>query len=249
MKYFFSLVLVTITLFCYGQKNVLVQNINHRAKVLKHGLNATNDSLVLDSSSRIFKVEIFNDDYETSYNINQNSTKIPLNELPFGRFIIEAQLGDRLIIMTLVRRQDIKVATVNKPTSISLKKEALSKIEIKKYHTEAPISTPRDIPEKVIIASKDTKTYWVEYLISNGSSSYKTLRFANKNMADKMIAKNKLEMQSTHGKLNDLIIWEIYDTSEFLRFKRLNPDFAETEGADFFNVKPYYSSKDFIAGI
>lgn len=64
-----------------------------------------------------------------------------------------------------------------------------------------------------------------------------------------MIAKNKLEMQSTHGKLNDLIIWEIYDTSEFLRFKRLNPDFAETEGADFFNVKPYYSSKDFIAGI
>ena len=73
------------------------------------------------------------------------------------------------------------------------------------------------------------------------------MRFAHKTMVDKMVAKNKIEVKTVRGKLNQLTIWEIYDTTKFLRFKRRNPDFSKSDNSEFFNVIPYYDSKNYIA--
>lgn len=153
--------------------------------------------------------------------------------------------------MTLVRKSNADVMASEKLKAISIDtrmSKMLAKDELVKYGNSKKLQKlPKHADVRTL--NKIAKSYWVEYVISNGNSSYKTLRFASKALVDQMIAKNKIEVQSVKGKLNDLTIWEIYDTTKFLRFKRLNPNFSQTTQSEYFNVKPYYTSRNSIVGI
>jgi len=60
MRILYTIVFLLLTTSIYGQKSTLLQNINVRAKELKHSLNKTGDSLILEGERTIYKVEIFN---------------------------------------------------------------------------------------------------------------------------------------------------------------------------------------------
>jgi hypothetical protein len=69
------------------------------------------------------------------------------------------------------------------------------------------------------------------------------MKLVQKESAERMILKNKIEHNSASGKLNELIIWEVYDTTKFMENQVSNPDFVYSSSSDIFNTSPYYSTK------
>lgn len=121
LKNFCILVFTLSLLASYGQKSTLLQNINFRAKELKHSLSKDGDSLILESERTIYSVEIFNQDYEKKVEVGDKKTKIALNDTPLGRLVVQAKLLDKRILMTLLRHEAIDIqpkAIVPKPIAI-----------------------------------------------------------------------------------------------------------------------------------
>jgi len=105
MKLLYTLVFVLLTSLVFGQKSTLYQNVNVRAKELKHKLNDTGDSLVFKCERTVYEVVIFNDDFERVIKVRDTDAVIPIADIPVGRYIIEALLSDKLIVITLLRNE------------------------------------------------------------------------------------------------------------------------------------------------
>lgn len=101
LSLFFLLALSTVQ----GQESTLIQNINFRAKELKHNLNKLGDSLILRCDRTIYVVNLFNKDRDLSFEINNKEAAIPLKDLAVGRYVVEAMLYDKRIILTLLRNK------------------------------------------------------------------------------------------------------------------------------------------------
>ena len=89
----------------YGQKSTLIQNVNFRAKELKHYLNKAEDSLILEGERTIYKVNLFNKDYDETIQVNNKKISIPLYDLDIGRYVIETILLNKRIIIVLFRNE------------------------------------------------------------------------------------------------------------------------------------------------
>ncbi|WP_299519638.1 hypothetical protein [Winogradskyella sp.] len=113
LKNFFSLVFMALMIVCYGQKSTLLQNINYRAKELKHSLNEKGDTLILESAKTIYSVDIFNQDYEKTVEVKGNETAIPLHDTPMGRLVVQAKMSGKRILMTLLRHEKIEYTPAN----------------------------------------------------------------------------------------------------------------------------------------
>lgn len=227
-----------LTLFSYGQKSTLIQNINPRAKELKHSLNKTGDSIILESEYTIGKVVIFNDDFEKTFEVKHTKAKIALHTIPVGRFITEVRLNKKLIIITLLRFEtlvDISKAiyTMDKAPKIENSKSVI--------HSENSGTTLSIVNSKGKSA-KNIRFYWVVNLINKGHSSRKVMRIADRETIAKIIKQNEIDLRTKSGRLNELTIWEVYDTTKFLRYKRQNPDYANDKKSDSFNTNPFYKS-------
>jgi hypothetical protein len=122
MKLLYTSLFLLLTILSYGQKSTLFQNINFRAKELKHNLNKAGDSLILEGERTIFKVTIFNGGFEKIISVKDSKAKIPLNDIPVGRFVVEATLQDKLIVLTLLRNEYL---TPTEPISVERKKTSL----------------------------------------------------------------------------------------------------------------------------
>ena len=91
---FRNLFLASVVSFTFqqlqAQKNfaVIEKNFNIRAKDLLHDLNATKDTLILQSSKSIDYVYAINSEYkrEIDFYNNSNALKIPLNSLSKGKY-------------------------------------------------------------------------------------------------------------------------------------------------------------------
>ena len=125
MKYIYLTAFMLVTVLSHGQKSSLLQNVNNRAKVLKHKLNKTGDSLILNSEKVIEKVEIYNSGFEKKFPIFNNNAKIPIANIPSGRYVTEVKLPGKLILITLLLEDNIKpepYKIVSKPKSNNLEK-------------------------------------------------------------------------------------------------------------------------------
>ena len=234
MKKGCAILFLFLTSLIYGQNSTLLQNTNFRAKALKHFLNKTGDSLILESKETIYKVAIFNTDFERTFAVGSKKTTIPLTDIPVGRFVTEVKVNDKLIIITLLRHKPYtKVGYASTNTSNNEKAVVDGATLLNNYPGKE---------KKIIIPKKPVRFYWIVRLINKGHSSSKVMRIGDKEVVDKMIVQNKIDLKSKAGKHNELIIWEVYDTSAFMRFKRLNPDYANVEEADSFNTEPFYKS-------
>lgn len=166
MRILYTAVFLLLTISIYGQNSTLLQNVNVRAKELKHSLNKTGDSLVLEGERTIYKVEIFNKDFEQSLVVKDSKVTIPLNNIPVGRFVVEAVLPDRLIVITLVRNEALSPA-INIPNprrKTSLFGDSPSKIVIAESIPEkeeveskvAVINNKLDLSDKKIVETDET---------------------------------------------------------------------------------------------
>lgn len=242
MKKGCAILFLLLTTLFYGQNATLLQNIDYRAEELKHGLNKTGDTLILEGQRDITKVAIFNDNFERSIVVDSKQTKIPLTDFPNGRYVTEVKVHNKLIIITLI---------LHKPTDHFSKDIASNQIEsldegqklTTQVKAEGNVVEENSIEPKEIDAPKPAvRFYWIVNKIYKGHSSRKVMKIGDKEAVEKIIRQNEIDLKTRTGRHNELVIWEVYDTSKFMRFKRRNPDYANATEADCFNTVPFYKS-------
>lgn len=297
MKILYTTVFLLLASLVYGQKSTLYQNVNVRAKELKHNLNKTGDNLILKCERTIYEVVIFNDDFERVVRVRDNEAIVPIADLPVGRYIIEVLLSDKLVVITLLRNEAFElpdaaplisdtsdlfgrkskpkteaVASIEKPTepSVEIKvaaieetKPEISSTEINTKKTDLAVAgkkaTPKPrltrkvtytkpaavkkTPKREISAARANRivsTYWVEYRINDGSSSQKILKLGDQETVDRMIRKIEIDMKTRAGRLNELIIWTVYDPPKFVQHKKNNKSNFTSIASESFRLEPYY---------
>ena len=106
---FFVLVTFFYSLQAQNHFAVLEKNVNIRAKGLTHKLNATKDTLLLESKTIINKVYAVNMNYkrEVDLNVRETSVKIPLKKLSKGKHVFVAvQSPVRIVFVVKILRDD-----------------------------------------------------------------------------------------------------------------------------------------------
>jgi hypothetical protein len=221
--YISILILILTTLFAYGQQLLFQKNVNPSAIELLHNLNKEGDSLVLVSKTNpILQVDIFNTDFSEYFNVHSNNTKIDLKTLPIGDYIVQAIVGKKLIVMYLEKRKNVKI-------SISFKEE----------------KTIASEGESIKIGEKENILYyWVVSESNSNFGSTKTMKLEYKENVDKLISKNKLELKSEIGKNNKLLVYAIYNKSQFMTKQLRNSKYYKlVYDSKVFNVEPFYASE------
>lgn len=241
-----TLLILFATLTCYSQNFTLIKNTHPQARELKHSLNKTNDSLVLECDHKIVNVEFFNEDFEKIVIVEDLKTKIALADFPEGKFIIEAKLTDKIILIDLIKHEEQKtneLININEPAEGQgmMLDESLNVI---KNAPNKSISFILTREKTIQHTTKTNKFYWVISQINNKVGSSKTMKLADQKSVDRMILKHKVELNSDCGKLNELTIWEVYNTRDFMENQVSNPDFVYSSTTDSFNTIPYYSTND-----
>ncbi|WP_323788382.1 hypothetical protein [Psychroserpens sp.] len=233
------LVFTLFTLFTYGQRITFQKNVNHKARALKQSLTKNGDSLILESKKNIGQVDIFNEDFFESIDIDSTKTKIDLKMLPIGSFIVQARLGKKRIIMYLRKSDNYEIDT--KQPKFKLRK--VYKITSSELDAIDVTTSKTKRKSKTTYKKKDVKFYWVVYESNSNFGSRKSMKLAYKNELPELIKKNKLELQSKVGSDNVLRIYAIYNKNKFMRKQFRNPKYYKTvKKSKLFNVKPYYNS-------
>ena len=103
----------------HAQKHfaIIEKNYNVRAKDLSHDLNATKDTLILQSPKTIDYVYAINTDYkrEIDFYNNTNSLKIPLNQLSKGKHVfVVGNQRIQIIFVVRVQKDSGRLALVSK---------------------------------------------------------------------------------------------------------------------------------------
>lgn len=248
----YTLLMLASTLIGYGQNVTLLKNFNPKVKELKHSLNESRDSLNLICESKIVKVDIYNEDYEETFEIEDFHSLIPLEDLPEGKFVVDVQLVDKIVEMHIIKHQNLE-----KDTDNAHNKDDIIEGNGMMLDEEFNVikNSPKISVEFLLTGSKRKKSvnkkqkfYWIVLEVCNGSNSYKSMKLVSENVAEKMISKNKLDAKTDFGKRNKLTVWEVYNSSEFMKNQVADPNYINSTSSDFFNVAPYYTStKNLIA--
>ncbi|WP_439152785.1 hypothetical protein [Winogradskyella sp.] len=183
--------------------------------------------------------------------------------MPVGKFLVEATLVDKLIVITLLgnkpfnnlkdvstKSKKLTQASVPKPEEITETDNSLND-ESSAVSATSTINKGKNqnsIDELAISHSTVVKSYWEVYSINNGHNSQKITRLADKKLVEKLIARNKIELKTKSGRLNELIVWEVYNTSAFMKFKRLNTDNLTSESESFNNI-PYFKTEHILSSL
>jgi len=251
----------------YGQNNVLIQNINPLAKDLKHYLTKSNDTLVLENKDKIFSVELYNQEFNLLVKTSSPVVKVPLQNTPEGRLVVEVFVSNKRIILNLLRHKsypktlygvttlatdDIEAENVSsrpkKSTSVykpkkkkPVKKPVTAQSEKKTTRTKRPNTDHRSKTETNMVESGRAQSYWIMQKINKGYGSERITRFGDIKVVNFLISQNKIDTQIKSGKGNELIIWEVYDTNAFKKKIYRNYDYVfKVESSECFNVEPFY---------
>ncbi|WP_369992626.1 hypothetical protein [Winogradskyella sp.] len=238
----------------HGQNVTLLKNFNPKVKELKHYLNPTRDSLILRCDSKIIKVDIFNEDYDQLFEINNNSANISLENLPEGKFTVDVYLEKKIAEMHIIKRNYVEEEDIIE-TENSKDDDAQWKGTMLDEEMNAIDSQPRYDIEFLLTGNKPNtqaktkqKFYWIQLEIINGTNSYKSMKLVDEAHVLKMISKNKLETKVNRSQQNKLTVWEVYDTVKFMEKQTENPKYINSASSDIFNVNPFYvTSKNIIA--
>lgn len=226
---YITLGFVFVSLFSYCQQIAFQKNINYKAQFLQQSINAQKDSLILESNSdQILQVDIFNDHYSKSVSVNSHISKIDLTSIPKGKYIVQARIDDKWIVMYMDKREDHKI------TSLTGKERTV--------HNTIKIPNPKPIHTAEV---KTPIYFWVVSASNSNFGSNKSMRLEHKDDIAKLISKHKLERKSKIGKNNTLVIYEVYNTSEFMDKQLKNPDYYKyAENSTYFNDKPIFTTNN-----
>ncbi|NNE30886.1 MAG: hypothetical protein HKN40_00810 [Winogradskyella sp.] len=291
-KILYIFVLISFVSVGHAQKSTLLPNVNFRAKELKHSLNSSGDSLLLQSDRTIYSVDIFNQDYDKTVRVEGTEVKIPLEDTPVGRLVVQAKMVDKRILMTLLRHEPyhnkllapestLKTSKIVKllpalaprsktlilptliakkaTTQLSIKRAINAKLNFRNFtytnYTKDRIKINSNANTVASLLNSRLKQnsitnqtfYWTLRVVNNGTRTYKTMKLVNEATALKMIDINKLETTTTEGKLNTLIVWEVYDKTQFMKLQLNNPELLNATSSELFNVIPYFITENFLA--
>ncbi|WP_299130204.1 hypothetical protein [uncultured Winogradskyella sp.] len=238
-----TLLSLLLTVNIFAQQTVLLKNYNPKVKDLKHRLNLTKDSLVLLSEEKIKTVEIFNAHIEKTIIVDDFNTKIDISNLPMGKFEVEVKLEHKIALMHIVRYEgNIEAKGSNKTSkdyNASVNNEMMLDEDLK------PITYRQRGIEKLLSRPKaragTKKYYWIIYKVNNKLGANKTMKLVDEQTALKLIKRNKLELNSYSAQHNELTVWEVYNTDEFMKKQATNPNFIYASSSDSFNTTPYYT--------
>lgn len=237
----------------YSQNAILLKNFNPKVKELKHNLNKSRDSLSLVCESRIIKVDIFNEDYEQSLEINNFHSLIPLQDLPTGKFVVEVKLVDKIVEMHVIKQDNVKR---DKDSNAEIKNLVEGNGMMLDEELKVIKNPPKNSFELLLNGAKKKQKknkkrqfYWVVLEVNNGNNSYKSMKLVNESIAKKMISRNKLQSKNNIGKQNTLTVWEVHNSSKFMQKQVSDPSYFNSTSSDYFNVVPHYttSTKEIIA--
>lgn len=220
-KHIIIIVFALYNVLSFGQQITFQKNVNTKANVLFQKLNKDRDSLILESKAGLIsKVDIFSENYSKQIDINAKKIKIDLKNLPFENFIVQAKVDQKWIVMYL-EKNELNTISANDTNQISssgfINKENLVKDE--------PIFC------------------WVVSERNSNFGSSKIMKLEYKKKVGKLISKNKLELKSNEGKDNTLLIYLVYNKSEFMTKQLRNPNYYKSvEESKLFNTNPYYTS-------
>jgi len=222
------LMVMTSSVFMYGQHITFQKNVNSRASELIQYLNKGGDSLYLETKTApIRQVDIFNENFIRSISVNNNTTKIDLKTLPIGNFVVQAVVDDKSIIMYLQKNADFKTASSHQNGATI-------------YDNDLSSSNNSNL-----IKTREEHLYcWVVIESNSNFGSTRSMKLEYINDVDKLISKNKLELKSNVGKDNKLAIYIIYDKSKFMSMQLKNSNYYKTvEQSQYFNIEPLYVSE------
>lgn len=246
-----TIFLLTVTLISSSQNISLLKNYNPKVKELNHELNQRKDSLNLKCDSKIIKVDIFNEDFDETFTVNDFKTSISLLNIPEGKFVVEVQLADKIVEMHVIKyNSDSKPSYSN---SNILEGQGMMLDEQLNVIKSPPKRSIEYLLTKTKASdnkSRKKKFYWILLEVNTGNNSNKSMKLVDEYAAKKMIKRNKLVSKSNFSKSNKLYVWEIYDTTKFIKNQTANPDYINSSSSEFFNVDPYYvspSSDDVLA--
>ncbi len=228
LKFYTTFAFIYITTFSFGQHIMFQQNVNPKAQVLQQILNDEQNSLVLETDSETFhQVNIFNNEFSESYDVQNNKTTIDLTTLPLGNYIVQAKLDNKRIIMYLEKSKDLKQMSTK--TNVV---DVISEEDIQTKHIT-----------KNITKKKKANYYWVISESNSNFGSKRSMRLEYKADIEKLISKHKLELRSGSGKDNTLVIYAIHNKSKFMNKQFRNPEYYETTDASkHIDAEPYYAS-------
>ncbi|WP_299123898.1 hypothetical protein [uncultured Winogradskyella sp.] len=238
IKGYCFLVLLLTTIFSYGQEITFHENTSYAARKLNlvQKLNKSGDSLILESGRKpIQQVDILNDDYLETIEVDTIKVKVDLKKLAIGNYVIQAKVGRDWIVMYMEKKLDIN--------------EILNDTETKDSHdsekviiTDENVSKPDQNSDKYLL--KENKMYWVVYENNSQFSSGKTMGLKYIDEIQDLISKIELELKTKYGRYNKLKVYEVYDKSKFMQKQLKNRKYYKSKKSKFFNVSPIYNSKD-----
>ena len=231
-SYYLLLLLKLSTIFSFGQQITFEKNISYASQKLNfiQKLNKTGDSLILETDSeKIKQVDILNDDYLETINLDSTKGKINLKNLAIGNYVIQARIGKHWIVMYMEKTENIET----NPKQI---------LAIKDEDPDVTIPLPKLNSDETIF--KNNILYWVVYETNSSFSSGKIMSFKNVNEVQVLINKIELELKSDIGKYNKLSVYEIYDKPNFIRKQFNNQTYYKSKESELFNVLPIFNSDD-----
>ncbi|WP_353778757.1 hypothetical protein [Winogradskyella sp. 3972H.M.0a.05] len=104
----------------------LKKNVNVQAKDLYHELNATKDTLLLESNKKINYVYSINKSVkrELSYTVNANEFQVPLNSLSRGRHVfVVVQSPLRIVFVVNVLKDGLALVTTEEENLVATKND------------------------------------------------------------------------------------------------------------------------------
>ncbi|NRD19668.1 hypothetical protein HNV08_06380 [Winogradskyella eckloniae] len=231
---------LTMGLFSYGQEIIFQKNENPTARDLLQlqKLNSHGDSLILESKTlKIHQIDILNENYFETIKIDSVKARIGLSHVPIGNYVVQAKVTRHWIVMYIEKTKTISADIDFMEIIANAKRNKVTKTAIH-LNDEHLVSK-----EKIIENQTEEKTmYWVVYESNTHLSSTKTMSLKYPEEIDDLISKIRIETKSKVGRHNKLLVYEVYNTSEFMRRQLRDITYYKSTKSKLFNVVPVYNS-------
>lgn len=234
------LVFIITTLFSYGQGITFHKNVSSTARELLvvQQLNKNGDSLILESDSeKIKQVDILNEDYLDTIEVDSLKGKINLKKIPNGNYVIQARIGKHWIVMYMEKRNWVSKGLDFSDIKIGTKLDCVARRAKSLEVNTLPIQKNLDKNNL-----EENTMYWVVYESNSQFSSVKTMSLKYADEIYDLISKIELEVKSEIGKNNRLFVYEVYNQSEFMLKQLRNRKYYKKGKSEFFNEFPLYNS-------
>jgi hypothetical protein len=231
----------------------LEPNVHLNAEELTHAINPLTETLDLECYTTIFKVEIVKgNNYKKVYETNRTKLRFPITHLPVGRYMVAVHIERKIIIFNLIRGREypssFKRDSILGPKPI-YRKSIFDKYDGVETKNDSTLHAKRKDSlyvkvenENIVEKHVAPKVYWLVYETNGRFSSSVLSKFVGIKTVKILVERNYHELRSERGKYNKLMVFEVFNVSEFIKLKKFNPKYYNIKESYYFNPTPYYSS-------